>query len=469
MAVQAAIPNAGTSLGVNANYSRELQTQIDAILRKPLLVGYSDGAQGFGWLIGPRFELNNKGKTIFSHIPQTYTVMATIVMPGWWDQLFLTGSQGWLDSDGEPQNTKEMKITPYKVVPDFNCLTTALLDDDSNLTQSPVITRRVDTNKGPQYAVVAGKQEKLIITGKNLWKNPQVFIGSQKADLVEVLPDMNGLVATFNEVNFPGASTDDSTVADLSIFASGGSDTVAKAVKITNLHPLQSDQGFASLVSKFVVKDGKVKFNVKPGKTFPAYASMKLSFRTDKNNAWLECNPVVPDRNGNDFFVQFTPKNAFADTPNLVYVKLSQQPFPGADFIDVNTAEGQTLVYFDSSNQNSLKLATPTLIFPKTGDPTGIAITLPFAAAKDKNDLLRQLYKSTLATDLAPVIIATDANNAVNVQEISGRFDANGNIIVDEKGEIRKLKADRSYNLVLKGKGQEPIAITPELVVSIAK
>ena len=46
-------------------------------------------------------------------------------------------------------------------------------------------------------SVESGREVKLRLTGKRLWKNPMVRIGEQWHDKVEVLPDMLGIVATF--------------------------------------------------------------------------------------------------------------------------------------------------------------------------------------------------------------------------------------------------------------------------------
>ena len=42
-----------------------------------------------------------------------------------------------------------------------------------------------------------------MIYGDNLWRNPQVFLGAQPASDVEILPDMKGIVATFDKVQQP--------------------------------------------------------------------------------------------------------------------------------------------------------------------------------------------------------------------------------------------------------------------------
>jgi hypothetical protein len=55
----------------------------------------------------------------------------------------------------------------------------------------------------PTDSAARGRVEQtLYIRGSELWRNAQVFVGSQKADRVDILPDMRGLLAHFNDVIF---------------------------------------------------------------------------------------------------------------------------------------------------------------------------------------------------------------------------------------------------------------------------
>ncbi len=54
-----------------------------------------------------------------------------------------------------------------------------------------------------QLGVMAGKPANIVLLGDRLWRNPRVFLGTQMADLVQVLPDMTGLVANFRCIEKP--------------------------------------------------------------------------------------------------------------------------------------------------------------------------------------------------------------------------------------------------------------------------
>ena len=47
------------------------------------------------------------------------------------------------------------------------------------------------------YPVEAGREAQIQLTGSRLWKNPRVRLGNQWHDRIEVLPDMQGVIATF--------------------------------------------------------------------------------------------------------------------------------------------------------------------------------------------------------------------------------------------------------------------------------
>ena len=54
-----------------------------------------------------------------------------------------------------------------------------------------------------QLGVMAGRSANIVLLGDRLWRNPRVFLGAQRADLVQVLPDMTGLVANFRCIEKP--------------------------------------------------------------------------------------------------------------------------------------------------------------------------------------------------------------------------------------------------------------------------
>jgi hypothetical protein len=107
-------------------------------------------------------------------------------------------------------------------------LTRALLAlDEGYERRQPAIHPRWDEDPSRRMIYLrAGKdlpRQSIIVRGTDLWRNPVVFLGTQKATSLEVLPDMRGLVAHFDQVQLP-ASPDlkEAAVLDLTIVTSGG-------------------------------------------------------------------------------------------------------------------------------------------------------------------------------------------------------------------------------------------------------
>jgi hypothetical protein len=95
-------------------------------------------------------------------------------------------------------------------------------DSDAAWFSSPQINPRWDKDaKKRGYVLQAGQPAQLLILGRNLWRNPKIFIGSQGTSSgydYTILPDMQGLVARFTNVQTvataPGADASPSPSAD---------------------------------------------------------------------------------------------------------------------------------------------------------------------------------------------------------------------------------------------------------------
>jgi len=105
-----------------------------------------------------------------------------------------------------------------------------------------------------------GGDQTILIHGAELWRNPKVFVGSQQADRVDVLPDMNGLLAHFNTVTYPPTESGEGSLASqalqtLTVVTSFGYDEAVGAVRI--LPPPEAgkaaDSTFASLKTHYIV------------------------------------------------------------------------------------------------------------------------------------------------------------------------------------------------------------------------
>ena len=222
MAVNAMLPNTGVNSNIRGQYVRRAQTYLHAITRQPLLVGFGQGERRFGWFLGPAFQIKN-GKASFVQRVVRHDVSAEIVVPAWRDQISLTGRQAWLDHWGNPGISKKLwngnKIKLNLRIPEdaSRHITQALLANSiaggrfrRTSRPYPIIEfpSKSPEHVVPVQSVRAGVTDPLpqyvLILGNHLWRNPQVFIGSVKADTVEVLSDMRGIQAHFHNIPYPG-------------------------------------------------------------------------------------------------------------------------------------------------------------------------------------------------------------------------------------------------------------------------
>jgi len=247
LAAAAMIPNTGLSLGGSLEAMRDSQQRIEAINRYPLVVGYANTywdsneenvRYRFGWVIGPRFAIDDK-KVVFRFTPQPYTVTATLAVPAWWNKILFHTRREWVDSAGRgltvasPSTNASNEVTaiPCDLRPDFGALTRMLLTQGGIHQDRPVLAPEVEIgDNAPIWYVQAGTaRQTLRIEGEGLWRNPRVFIGSQEADQVEILPDMRGLIATFKRLQAPIGPTPNR--ADLVVYTSTGSAALGQAVR----------------------------------------------------------------------------------------------------------------------------------------------------------------------------------------------------------------------------------------------
>jgi hypothetical protein len=231
----------GLGLEETSQYLRRSQTFLQSILRKPLVVGYIKGRHKFGWLLGPRFYIENDSID-FQHIPVQYSFNCSIVVPAWWSSCRMSGDYVWLkdsgqevertklfsgpvdDSNVDPDSARSLEI---RLPQDFSAVTTALIDHLGRGTRRPEIYAN-----GHTFMRQGDRGVTMLIRGRDLWRNPKIFIGHQKADGYELTPDMKGVVAYFREVRAPANITDSGLKVDLTVVTSLGSSTLRNVVTI---------------------------------------------------------------------------------------------------------------------------------------------------------------------------------------------------------------------------------------------
>jgi hypothetical protein len=231
LSLQAVLPQYGLNASNYTEYMTRSQKRLQGILRRPLVVAFSNGGKReFGWVLGPRYELGSNGEPHFNHTTAQHSVQVSIVVPGWLRHLSIGYTTSWVNNDGATVAAGNDGTLNLELPGDDTAITARLLST-TGTQRKPII--EVPLGNRLQAITVQEKQPAdLVIRGQNLWRNPRVFIGSQAADLVQVLPDMNGLSAHFNTVVVPPHPGGQSINRDLSVVTSEGTAMLPQGIEV---------------------------------------------------------------------------------------------------------------------------------------------------------------------------------------------------------------------------------------------
>jgi predicted nucleic acid-binding Zn-ribbon protein len=236
----AVLPKPGIKVGAFQEQLHRSQSTLQAIKRRPLVVGFLDNEKRFGWILGPKFQIDPRGRMRFRHSHVQYSFQASIVVPAWWSSVTLKGAVLGLNPQGRPHTLGALWDGGIEVLlPGDPSAFTSWVLHQTERRPPTLIPHWTGTGKRKRRRVQVGAPASLLIRGTNLWRNPQVYLGSVKADRTEILPDMGGLQAHFNQVPKP-ASLDPVTQSarvDLTVVTSNGISTLQEEVEILPARP----------------------------------------------------------------------------------------------------------------------------------------------------------------------------------------------------------------------------------------
>ena len=169
---------------------------------EPLLVGYGEspetvGEAGarpprsvrFGWVIASPGKME----------PSLKTQLALISVPAWTDRLNVTVTTGWLNRAGKRRSPLREVQMEVMLPPDYGAFD-SIFRDQGWVTPAPRIR---DQEMDREIYVVASQDASILIPGSRLWRSTSVTLGSQPADRIRVLPNMEGIIAEFRPVRMP--------------------------------------------------------------------------------------------------------------------------------------------------------------------------------------------------------------------------------------------------------------------------
>ncbi len=155
----------------------------------------------FGWLLSPRPDKDARWS-----VPLEQAQLSAVVsLPSWWRTALVqictrfvpTWAVGKLD-DKEFWAKAKCRVEAVR-------LPGSAADISRRLGTDVLTTPYVEPWDVPPfiYAGNTGERADLLIRGERLWRNTVVTLGPQKANRIEVLPDMTGIVASFDCVRKP--------------------------------------------------------------------------------------------------------------------------------------------------------------------------------------------------------------------------------------------------------------------------
>ena len=202
-------------IGASAGLGSSSRTRdVEAV---PSIVNFAAGGEGHGFDFGWSIIKEGRKKSMLA------SQLVLISVPAYLDEIELEIWKGFLDVDaphvgkantaapgtsdnGDPLADFIDGITPahltLKVPPDYAALDGIVIG--TQLVNGPKIRDRNGT--GHCYAVIQDEQLTLPIAGSRLWRSTLVTLDGLKADRIEVMPDMRGILASFNSPDLTGKS-----------------------------------------------------------------------------------------------------------------------------------------------------------------------------------------------------------------------------------------------------------------------
>ena len=296
------------------------------------------------------------------------------------------------------------------------------------------------------YTLESGSKATLYIRGRSIWRSPEVYVGNQCADSVEVANDMQGLYATFEKLAMPP----DKGNVDLRVDTSFGFDVLTKAVKIVEPDSTSAGALTASLHSKFISPDDPLVLDF-ASKVYPLTENIsKLQVTLKNANATTDAPVTITNpspllsTDGTQIQLSFkvpssqpslgkSLPNWWTDSASKVLVELSipKPPSSGSSSAKADTSAttvdssaaskpqtisitgSDTVVHFVDSEQEKL------VIYPSTLSNTGNLITPPQFNLKTASacppDLFESAYSDLYAssTDLKIELSPKDQSSIV--------------------------------------------------------
>ena len=189
--------------GAGVQVDEQTGSDASATATRKAVMGYgrqtTSAVPIFGWLIQPQERLEDDN---YRQRPSQTSLTALISLPAWWEEIRVRVNSSWANTSGSlgiPTGRGENFTIELPV--SFETVDASLFEQNDH---SPVIHGWATDG----ITVRPCEEADIVIPGRRLWRSTVVTLGGQKADEIFVMPDMNGIIATFKPVLIPGTWTD---------------------------------------------------------------------------------------------------------------------------------------------------------------------------------------------------------------------------------------------------------------------
>jgi hypothetical protein len=195
--VEGQTPATGERGAAAAQMRREATSR--TLERRTAVVGFSRVAEEsshaeFGWVISPRLTSLDGLRHAYVQMPAQYALSALVSIPSWWNTATFKVTTSWVGKDGAPiAKTATSREYDVDVPMDFEPLEALLLGIEQ--IGPELMESRLDP-----IMLTACRSGAIVIPGRRLWRSTKVTLGYQTANAISVLPNMKGIIATFEPV-----------------------------------------------------------------------------------------------------------------------------------------------------------------------------------------------------------------------------------------------------------------------------
>ena len=150
----------------------------------------SDGSIDFGWIFDPSVGGGSMQKS----------QMALISVPAWDDEIEFEVETGWIDRHGR-EIGKRSKIFTIAVAlpPDFEAFETIIFERGNDTRRQPIVHMDLLPDQEQKVQFKHCIANSVLIPGRRLWRSTKVTLGAHEAAKITVLPNMDGIIATFDK------------------------------------------------------------------------------------------------------------------------------------------------------------------------------------------------------------------------------------------------------------------------------